>query len=524
MASRVSNYVAVSSQGSRARDSRERHSLLRGPTRDHEETEPLLASNIQDHVQDALTHSVNNESSSLLCLDSLRRRISWQKFCYSRIPRGKAVFLVLVISTIETFAFYGAVDGIIRLVLGKNPSTTSLASIVLQYSAGRLCYPLTGFLADVYFGRYKVINISLWLFWIAFGSLALAFSLSNHPHVPQELTQYPLPIAAFALITIGSAGIEANILPFGVDQFPQEATSQQISSYFYWWYVTKQLGSLLGVGAFIGIFLPSYLSLPHSPKAMDFELNVVSTIQTILAVLVTTVGILLHACCNGWYFKSRERKNPIKLVLKVLIFAAFVKRQPPRYRRAFRYGETPKPRIELAKKNYDGIYTSEEVEDVKTFCRIVLVIFSLTGYFASYSAVSSIYRQNFMLLLRMYDFFLQAYVMLSYQLSNLVGMITRPTNMKYSEFVFPTLYTIFDAVSALIYLPLINHLVLPCFPSLSMRKRLGIGSLVNIITLISAAYVQWGTGASDSKHVLLWLLIPGALLPLGEVLMFVTGK
>ena len=112
---------------------------------------------------------------------------------------------------------------------------------------------------------------------------------------------------------------------------------------------------------------------------------------------------------------------------------------------------------------------------------------------------------------------------MSYQVSSLVGVITRPTNMKYSKFVFPTLYTIFDAVSVLVYLPLINHLVLPCFPSLSMKKRLGIGSLVNIITLISAAYLQWGTGAFDSKHVLLWFLIPGALLPLGEMLTFVTG-
>ena len=114
--------------------------------------------------------------------------------------------------------------------------------------------------------------------------------------------------------------------------------------------------------------------------------------------------------------------------------------------------------------------------------------------------------------------------MMSYQVSNLVGMITGLTNTKYNNFVFPTLYNIFDAVSALIYLLLINHLVLPCFPSLSMIKRLGIGSLVNIMAFISAAYVQWATGASDSKHVLLWFLIPGALLPLGEVLMFVTGK
>ena len=383
---------------SRVRVSRERHSLLRSPTRDTE-TKPLLSSNLQDHLQDAGTpsRSVNvQEHEERSVPNVLRRRISWLRFCHNRIPKGKAVFLALVLSTIETFAFYGAVDGIIRLVLGNDRSTTSLAysiSIILQYSAGRLCYPVAGFLADVYFGRYKVIHISLWLFWIAFSLLSLALSLNGLPHVSPMLTRYALPTVAFVLISLGSAGFEANIIPFGADQLPQGATSEQISSYIYCWYVTKQTGSLLGSTAFIVLFLPSYKLLTNYNLAVDFNLHTVSTIQPMIAVLVITIAILLHVCCEGWYFKDRERENPIKLVLHVLIYAAFVRRQPPRYRRAFRYGETRKPRIELAKEDYDGIFSSEEVEDVKTFCRITLIIFSLTGFFASYSAVSSNFQK-----------------------------------------------------------------------------------------------------------------------------------
>ena len=112
------------------------------------------------------------------------------------------MFLVLAVSTIETFAFFGAVDGIIRLVLGSEVSTTSLAysiSIILQYTAGRLFYPLAGFLADVYLGRYRVIHISLWLLWIAFSFLALALSLNDLPHVSPVLTRYILPVVAFVL-------------------------------------------------------------------------------------------------------------------------------------------------------------------------------------------------------------------------------------------------------------------------------------------------------------------------------------
>ena len=119
---------------------------------------------------------------------------------------------------------------------------------------------------------------------------------------------------------------------------------------------------------------------------------------------------------------------------------------------------------------------------------------------------------------------LQVLVMMSYQVSNLAETITRPTNIKFHNYVFPILYTIFDALIVLICLPLINNLILPCFPSLSMKKRLGFGLLLNIATSVSAAYVQWGTGDLDSEHILLWLLIPGTLLSVGELFIFVTGK
>ena len=42
---------------------------------------------------------------------------------------------------------------------------------------------------------------------------------------------------------------------------------------------------------------------------------------------------------------------------RVVYYAATVKRGIARYRRAFRYGEERKPRIELAKEEFDGIFT-----------------------------------------------------------------------------------------------------------------------------------------------------------------------
>lgn len=87
-------------------------------------------------------------------------------------------------------------------------------------------------------------------------------------------------------------------------------------------------------------------------------------------------------------FQDRQRENPLREVANIVFYAATVKDSPPVNRRAFRYGESRKRRIERAKSRYDGIYTSEEVEDVKTFCKIVLVQFSLGLCFMTYTGVS----------------------------------------------------------------------------------------------------------------------------------------
>ena len=367
---------------SKSRSPRESQGHARTPTREAE-TQPLIASSSTD---DTPAHVVELKPRATPMASVQRTRC--RRGCHDRIPKGKASLLVFVLNAMETFAFYGAVDGIIRLVLGKE-STQSLAyalSIALENTAGRLFYPLTGFLADAYLGRSKMIHISLWLLWIAFAILALSLSLIGISDHPVVLVQYILPITAFVFVCLGSAGFEANIIPFGIDQLAQGASSEEMSSYFYWYFAAKQLGALAGITTFIALFLPLYSS-QTSTLVVDFEIRTVSAVQPLIAVFVMSVAILLHVCFKHWYFSDSEKKNPVKLVIKVLFYAAFARRQTPRYRRAFRYGEERKPKMELAKEEYDGNFSSEEVEDVKTFCRILLVLFSLSGCFATYNAV-----------------------------------------------------------------------------------------------------------------------------------------
>ena len=306
------------------------------------------------------------------------------RFCFDRIPKGSGPLLVFILNVLESFAFYGSFDGLLQLVLHAGRYDKNLEfflNIGLTYSLGRLLYPIGGFLADVYFGRFRVIRTTLLLFWVAFGIMALG--LSSHGLVSSVVVDTILPIIACALVIVASGGFETTIIPFGADQLPQGASSAEIGSYFYWYYFGRQGG--------IFLFVLLSLVLGHFYDVNELEgskFQVTGAIQALMLATAMTLAICLLMCFQRHFFKDTARTNPLKLVINVTLYASTAKRQAPRHRRAFRYGEAKKPRIELAKIEYDGIYSSEEVEDTKTFCQLLLLLFSLGGYFIPYTGVS----------------------------------------------------------------------------------------------------------------------------------------
>ena len=332
------------------------------------------------HPTDA-ADSVGKTTSSGAVQRFLRHRRG--QICSRRFPKGRASLLVFVLIIAERYVFYGAVDGVLRLIpelaskSGTGAGFGSFVRIFLYYCIGRLFYPVGGFLADVYLGRYRVIHISLWLYWIAFAFLAIANVLRVSVSASTSVIHNEiLPIFAYVLIVLASGGFESTIIPFGADQL-EAAGSSELSSYFYWFKFAVQIG-ILGnvlVTSVVSLFLPEYL---------------VPVLHVLITLVVTTAALVLHKSLEHWYFKNVLRENCIKMVSKVLSFAATVKRHQPQYRRAFRYSEGILPRIELTKQRYDGKFTGDQVEDVKTFCRICFILFSIGGFLFSLSGVSVI--------------------------------------------------------------------------------------------------------------------------------------
>ena len=71
--------------------------------------------------------------------------------------------------------------------------------------------------------------------------------------------------------------------------------------------------------------------------------------------------------------------NPFKRLWEVLSFAW--KHKYPVNRSAFTYCEDHTPsRLDFGEKQYGGPFTTEEVEDVKTFLHLLLLLMTLFGY------------------------------------------------------------------------------------------------------------------------------------------------
>ncbi len=370
------NYNLDAMAESRERDSQSLRSVnrIRSSTADDvTENSPL----IQEEDDDSNTISARTLLSH--CKPSCARRAP---------PISKGLLLVFFIYLIEAFAFYTSVKGVQELLFTdnklKDPTFGNFLYTLMLHSLGRLFYLVGGVLADSFLGRFKVIEIGLWLIWTGIGLVCFALSVTDI--IASPLCSIILATICIILIAIGSGFVEVNIISFGVDQLSPGCPSEHISSYFYLLYFVRNAGTLLGVGVFIALATFYRTKVEDAIKNADVHFK--SLLPMMLGSCLITICLFLHIVKHHWYFKNSRCDSPIKSVANVSWYCLTVKRHAPIYRRTFRYGEPRQPRIELAKKEFDGIFEAEEVENVKTFYQVLFLILSLGGYFVSYGAVS----------------------------------------------------------------------------------------------------------------------------------------
>ncbi len=224
---------------------------------------------------------------------------------------------------------------------------------------------IAGWLADVRFGRYRMIRCSIWTMWISSMLLTMkyvVFSLMEFNE--QGLMSQILKVSLIIVLAFGLGVFQANIIQFGVDQLNDASTTEVTS--FVAWYTWTLISSNI------------FANLINMLVCFDSKYYLIGPllIATCLTVIVST-----NYMFSNQFIKEPVTQNPFKLIYNVVRYA--IKNEHPRQRSAFTYWEDHLPsRIDFGKIKYGGPFTTEQVEDVKMFFKMLGIVF-IASWFIS---------------------------------------------------------------------------------------------------------------------------------------------
>ena len=293
---------------------------------------------------------------------------------------SKAAILILL-WTIIVGAIYNNLVGFSALiVMSIAPSNTNLSVYdPLPYAILAMVmmfYPLSGFIADVCCGRLKTVVVSLIFLlscWILVSiSIAVLDSMSGHVSLrithDQGILMIILGMLSLFAFIIGLAGYQANFIQLGLDQL-FEAPSQYLGLFVHYAIWAFRLGSVH--------FLINYLMF----TCVNRKVKVALVYIQVLIILSMIILLLISYWKRRWFHSEPGHQNPYKTVYNILKFAKSHKH--PLRRSAFTHCDNYIPsRLDFAKERFGGPFTTEQVENVKTFFRILLVLFAIGPVFA----------------------------------------------------------------------------------------------------------------------------------------------
>ena len=147
-----------------------------------------------------------------------------------RILKNKGAILVLV----WNFMIFFTINYGIVMIEISDDLQNALILVVIA-----ILVPMIVWLADVRFGRYKVVCWSMWTMWISAMLLAMSYVAVSIMELQNDHTYENIALVLIGLYAIGIGGFVANIIQFGVDQLP-DASTTEITSFVSWlvWSVT----------------------------------------------------------------------------------------------------------------------------------------------------------------------------------------------------------------------------------------------------------------------------------------------
>lgn len=233
-------------------------------------------------------------------------------------------------------------------------------------------------------GRYslnRVIYVGIAVMWMGTILDTIVAIIAAMVEAEDETTWViAMTFISDIIVYTGSAPALVHLIQLGIEQMP-EASNSQISSFVSWVVFSISLGIWINLIASKEVYRACIGGEYH-------------TLFKLLPVLLLTAIL-----CTGSIFKDRLKlhsapSNTPQLIYNVLRYAT--QHKYPEKRSALSYWEDEIPsRINLGKKRYGGPFSNEQVEDVKTFFRLLaLFLTMLASLIALYTTSYEIYYNN----------------------------------------------------------------------------------------------------------------------------------
>lgn len=236
-------------------------------------------------------------------------------------------------------------------------------------------YPLSGYIADICIGRYRMVLYSLLFLLCGCVSFSVAAILyfssvikAQQATVVYGLKELAAPLLlGFLLTFIGFSGYQSNYIQLGLDQL-QDAPSYSLGLFVHTvvWFLT--------IGLMAVQLIVSWCTCSYDHYVIRFLVGL-----PFVFILVLVVLVIVGRWKQQWFHTEPVRHRPYKTVFQVIDFA-WKHKYPVQYS-AFESDDEEPSRFDYAKERFGGPFTTEQVEDVKAFLKIILVLLSLGPVF-----------------------------------------------------------------------------------------------------------------------------------------------
>ena len=371
----------------------------------------------------------------------------WLKFRWFH-SKGAALVLIWSLLTIASNRILHKVLAMLTLDSGGESSLPTIGTAILVF----VLTPFFGWLADARLGNYKVVKIGITLSLL--GSILLSLFSLLYYNTSLRSNQYvALRNVLSAVISLlqwkSTVIVFTNCFQLGLEQMP-DASAENITSLIAWFVFA------LTAGVWAGDVIKDTLL-----ACVNYNQSDLRQVLTLFPVIIGSANFIIFHFIHTpkWLIIEPNSPQSLKNIYRVLKFAA--KHKAPLNRSALTYWEEDIPsRLDLGKSRYGGPFTTEQVEDVKTFFRILTVSVG-------------IFLTEFALVTHEYDYY-------SLEVFNFTNINTCKAN---ALFLF-TLHPFWCGIlTVLVY----EFLIYPCFKYRlpGSMKKIGMVSLVVVLRNIT---------------------------------------